>query len=85
MVVTDANRQVAIAMYRVALGMVMKLGDEDDAEVAHAALITPNSSNCRALLSAGRGKPWEASIRDALCEIGIAGADEVFEGYDHET
>ena len=84
MVVTEAKRAIAFSMYSIALGLVMRLGDEDDAEIAHAALLTPNSSNCRALLAAGRGKPWEASDRDALCEIGIAGADEVFEGYEHE-
>ena len=84
MVVTEANRQTAFAMYRVAMGMIMRLGEPHEQELAHAALITPNSSNCRALLVAGRGKAWEASVRDALCEIGIAGAYEVFEGYDHE-
>lgn len=83
MVVTAANRVVAIAMFRVAVGQILRLGEEADADIALAALETPNSSNCRALLAVGHGKPWLESVRDALCEIGIAGADEVFEGYEN--
>lgn len=77
MVITDANRRIAVAMFRVAVGQVTRLGDHDDAEYAVAALRTPNSSTLRALLGAGRGKDWLPSVIDALAEVGIAGAEVV--------
>lgn len=81
---TEANRRVAKSMFELAARLVMKLGDEDDSETAFAALQTPNSSTCRALLAQGRGKPWLPSVRDALAEVGIAAAEDILGGHDDE-
>jgi len=80
MVITDANRTVARAMFKVAIGQIIRLGDHDDAEIAVLALRTPNSSTLRALVGAGRGKPWLPSVVDALAEVGIAAAEDVLGG-----
>lgn len=80
MVITDANRRIAAAMFRVAIGQVTRLGDHDDAEYAVAALRTPSPSTLRALVGAGRGKEWLPSVIDALAEVGIAAAEDVLGG-----
>jgi hypothetical protein len=37
----------------------------------------PNASTIRALLAAGRGRPWLTSVIDALAQVGIAAAEDV--------
>lgn len=80
----EANRRVAKSMFELAVRFVMKRGDQNDAEVALAALETPNSSTCRALLAQGRGKPWLPSVRDALAEVGIVAAEDILGGHGDE-
>lgn len=80
MVIHDADRVVARRMFQVAVGMVAAREDIHIAEVAYEALRMPNASTIRALLSAGRGQPWLASVVDALAEVAIAAAEDVLGG-----
>lgn len=51
-------------------------------ELAYDAVRDPSPSTIRALLAAGRGKPWLPSVVDALAEVGIAAAEDVLGGGD---
>ncbi|KQX40371.1 hypothetical protein ASD04_07005 [Devosia sp. Root436] len=84
MVIYDQDRFLAASMYRVALGQVIRLGDANAQALAEAALAAPGPLTIRALVAAGFGQPWLASVRDALAEVGIAGSDEVLGGMDVE-
>ena len=77
MVIRDADRAVARRMYEVAVGMVAAREEIHIAEVAYEALRLPNASTIRALLAAGRGKPWLDSVIDAVAQVGIAAAEDV--------
>jgi hypothetical protein len=76
MVIREQDRSLAVHMYRVAIGIVER-NDAGAAHLAAAALDTPSPSTIRALLDAGRGRPWRASVVDALAEIGIAAIEDV--------
>lgn len=76
MVIREQDRTLATHMYRVAIGIIEK-NDAGAAHLAAVALDTPSPSTIRALLDAGRGRPWRASVIDALAEIGIAAIEDV--------
>ena len=71
------DRQIAIDVYRIALGQVVRLGDTFAAEAAVKALRLPSASTIRALIAAGHGREWLPSVVDALAEVGIAAAEDV--------
>lgn len=77
MVITDANRAIARSMFRVAVGLVAAKEPIHIAEYAYDALRNPTASTIRALLAVGRGQEWLPSVRDAMAEVGIAGAEDV--------
>ena len=81
MVILDADRAIASLMYHVALGIiVLRDSDESVRHLAVAAAENPEPATIRALLAAGREKPWLASVVDALAEVGIAAAEDVLGG-----
>lgn len=80
MVIFDLDRALASGMYRVAIGQVIRLGTPEHQVLAEAALQAPGPVTIRALITAGQGQPWLASIRDAMAEVGIAGSNEVLGG-----
>jgi hypothetical protein len=78
MVIREADRRVALHMFRVAVGLVEQRSPTGTTrELAHDAMRDPNPSTIRALLAAGRGQPWLPSVTDALAEVGIAAAEDV--------
>ena len=81
---SEVSRQIAIGVYRIALGQVVRLGDAAASEAAVEALRMPNPSTIRALLVAGHGTEWLPSIVDALAEVGIAAAADVLGGHDNQ-
>lgn len=81
MVILDVDRAIAARMYHVALGIiVLRDSDEGVRHLAVAAAENPGPATIRALLAAGREKPWLASVVDALAEVGIAAAEDVLGG-----
>lgn len=81
MVIREIDRKTAVRMYQVALGIIVMR--DDDIEVRRAAVAaveTPSPATIRALLRMGAGKPWLASVRDAMAEVGIAGSEDVLGG-----
>lgn len=82
MVILEQDRRLAAAMFHVAVGQVLRLGDPVAQALAEAALSAPGPMTIRALVSAGPGQPWLPSVRDALAEIGIAGSEDVLGGVD---
>lgn len=80
MVIRDQDRALAAGMYRVALGQVTRMGSTEHQALAQAALDAPGPVTIRALIHAGQGQPWLASVRDALAEVGVAGSNEVLGG-----
>lgn len=84
MVIIEQDRHLARGMYHVAIGQVVRFGQPEHQALAEAALSAPGPMTIRALIHAGQGQPWLASVRDALAEVGIAGSDEVLGGYTHE-
>lgn len=78
MVIRDADRVIAARMYHVSLGIiVMRDPDEAVHRLAVSAAENPGPATIRALLGAGRDKPWFASVVDALAEVGIAASEDV--------
>ena len=83
MVIREADRVIARHMYLVAVGLVEQRSPTGTLrELAHDALTRPSPSTIRALLAAGRGKPWLPSVIDALAEVGVAAAEDVLGGDD---
>jgi hypothetical protein len=76
MVIREQDKVLAQHMYRVAIGIIEK-NDAGAAHLAAAALDTPSPATIRALLDAGRGRPWRASVVDAMAEVGIAAIEDV--------
>jgi hypothetical protein len=84
MVIREADRRIARRMFQVAVGLIeSREPDIPTRELAHDALHHPSPSTVRALLAAGRGRPWLPSVMDALAQVGIAAAEDVLEGDDH--
>ena len=79
-VIRDQDRRTAASMYAVAVGQVLRLGSPEARVLADAALDAPGPVTIRALVMAGQGQPWLASVRDALAEVGIAGSQDVLGG-----
>ena len=77
MVILDQDRRVAVGLYQVAVGQVVRMGSPDAQTLAAAALDYPSPVTIRALIMAGQGTPWLASVRDAMAEVGIASSNEV--------
>lgn len=78
MVIRRDDRQVARAIYLVAVSMVAKREDDETArELAQAALESPSPTTIRALIAAGRDRPWLPSIIDALVQVGVAASEDV--------
>lgn len=78
MVIRPDDCQVARSIYTVAVGMVARREDDETARsLAQAALDEPSPTAIRALVAAGRDKPWLASVIDALAQVGIAAAEDV--------
>lgn len=82
MVILDLDRALAAGMFRVAVGQVLRMGDSHAKALAAAALDAPGPVTIRALVHAGQGQPWLASVRDAMAEVGIAGSEDVLGGSD---
>ena len=80
----EVSRQIAIGVYRIALGQVVRLGDAAASEAAMEALRLPSPSTIRALIGAGHGTEWLPSIVDALAEVGIAAAADVLSSHDSQ-
>lgn len=76
MVIQDSERRIARAMWGVAAGMV-EYRDPAARELARAALRDPSPETIRALVAAGRDKPWLRSVIDALAQVGMAASGEV--------
>jgi len=78
MVIRPDDRTVARAIFLVAVGMVAKREDDATArELAQAALDAPSPMTIRALVAAGRDRPWLASVVDAMAQVGIAASEDV--------
>lgn len=78
MVIHPDDRTVARAIFHVAVGMVAKREDDEAArELAQAALNDPSPTTIRALVAAGRDKPWLASVVEAMAQVGVAAAEDV--------
>lgn len=82
MVIREADRVIARRMYQVAVGLVAEREPMPYRELAYDAVSAPSPATIRALLAAGRGKPWLPSVVDALAEVGIAAAEDVLGGED---
>lgn len=80
MVILDQDRRVAVGLYQVAVGQVLRMGSPEAQALASAALDYPSPVTIRALVMAGQGTPWLASVRDAMAEVGIAGSNDVLGG-----
>lgn len=80
MVIRDQDRRIAASLYAVAVGQVIRLGSAEHRALAEAALDAPGPLTIRALLHAGQGQPWLASVRDAMAEVGVAGSEDVLGG-----
>jgi len=76
MVIREQDRTVARHMYIVAVGIIEK-NDGDVAALARQALDRPAPDTIRALMDAGRGRPWLPMLVDALAQVGIAAAEDV--------
>jgi len=65
-------------MWRVAVGMIATREESISIrELAIDAERRPSPSTIRALVAAGRGRPWLPSIVDALAEVGIVASEEI--------
>ena len=77
MVILEQDRRLTRGIFNVAVGQVLRLGDPEAKVLAEAALAVLGPVTIRALVSAGAGQPWLASVRDALAEVGTAGSNDV--------
>lgn len=78
MAIDEHSRRLGRHMYLVSVGMIERLDtDPEIQDLAHAARCRPTPASIRALLDAGRDKPWLPSVIDALAEVGVAAADDV--------
>lgn len=71
-----AERRIAVAMWGLAAGMI-EHQDPSARDVSRAALERPCPATILALLDAGRGKPWQRPVLDALVQCGIAASEEI--------
>jgi len=82
MVIHDADRVIARRMFQIAVGMVAAREEDPTAQgLAKSALDAPSAMTIRALVAAGRDKPWLPSVIDALAQVGIAAAEDVLGGH----